>query len=218
MQIAIDGPSAAGKSTLAKKLAEKLNIEYLDTGAMYRTLALYFYEENFTNFDDEDALKHFLSKIKIDVRNNKFYLFDRDVSKDIREEEIGLLASKISSYQIIRSFLVEKQQEIAKGKDIVMDGRDVGTVILKNADFKFYLTADVNKRAQRRYKDLLVKDPNADFNKTLEALKKRDHDDMTREHSPLTKAEDAIEIDTSQLTIEETIDEFLKVIRGTCNV
>lgn len=218
MQIAIDGPSAAGKSTLAKKLAEKLNIEYLDTGAMYRTLALYFYEENFTNFDDEEELKVFLSKIKIDVRNNKFYLFDRDVSKDIREEEIGLLASKISSYQIIRSFLVEKQQEIAKGKDIVMDGRDVGTVILKNADFKFYLTADVNKRAQRRYKDLLVKDPNADFNKTLEALKKRDHDDMTREHSPLTKATDAIEIDTSHLTIDETIDEFLKVIRGTCNV
>lgn len=218
MQIAIDGPSAAGKSTLAKKLAEKLNIEYLDTGAMYRTLALYFYEENFTNFDDEEGLKVFLSKIKIDVRNNKFYLFDRDVSQDIREEEIGILASKISSYQIIRSFLVEKQQEIAKGKDIVMDGRDVGTVILKNADFKFYLTADVNKRAQRRYKDLLAKDPNADFNKTLEALKKRDHDDMTREHSPLTKAEDAIEIDTSQLTIDETIDEFLKVIRGTCNV
>ncbi|WP_054252057.1 (d)CMP kinase [Neofamilia massiliensis] len=218
MQIAIDGPSAAGKSTLAKKLAEKLNIEYLDTGAMYRTLALYFYEENFTNFDDEEELKVFLSKIKIDVRNNKFYLFDRDVSQDIREEEIGLLASKISSYQIIRSFLVEKQQEIAKGKDIVMDGRDVGTVILKNADFKFYLTADVNKRAQRRYKDLLVKDPNADFNKTLEALKKRDHDDMTREHSPLTKATDAIEIDTSHLTIDETIDEFLKVIRGTCNV
>lgn len=218
MQIAIDGPSAAGKSTLAKKLAEKLNIEYLDTGAMYRTLALYFYKENFTDFDDEDALKLLLSKIKIDVKNNKFYLFDRDVSKEIREEKIGLLASKISSYQTIRLFLVEKQQEIAKGKDIVMDGRDVGTVILKNADFKFYLTADVNKRALRRYKDLLAKDPNADFDVTLEALKKRDHDDMTRKHSPLTKAEDAIEIDTSELTIDETIDEFLNVIRGTCNV
>lgn len=218
MQIAIDGPSAAGKSTLAKKLAEKLNIEYLDTGAMYRTLALYFYKENFTDFDDEDALKLLLSKIKIDVKNNKFYLFDRDVSKEIREEKIGLLASKISSYQTIRLFLVEKQQEIAKGKDIVMDGRDVGTVILKNADFKFYLTADVNKRALRRYKDLLAKDPNPDFDVTLEALKKRDHDDMTRKHSPLTKAEDAIEIDTSELTIDETIDEFLNVIRGTSNV
>ncbi len=218
MQIAIDGPSAAGKSTLAKKLAEKLNIEYLDTGAMYRTLALYFHEENFTNFADEDELKSFLAKIKIDVKNNKFYLFDRDVSKEIREEDIGLLASKISSYQIVRSFLVEKQQEIAKGKDIVMDGRDVGTVILKDADFKFYLTADVNKRAQRRYKDLLDKDPTTDYNKTLEALKKRDYDDMTREHSPLTKATNAIEIDTSELTIEETIDEFLKVIRGINNV
>lgn len=218
MQIAIDGPSAAGKSTLAKKLAEKLNIEYLDTGAMYRTLALYFHEENFKDFEDEDELKSFLGQIKIDVKNNKFYLFDKDVSKDIREEEIGLLASKISSYQTIRSFLVEKQQEIAKGKDIVMDGRDVGTVILKEADFKFYLTADVNKRAQRRYKDLLDKDPTTDYNKTLEALKKRDYDDMTREHSPLIKATDAIEIDTSELTIEETIDEFLKVIRGTSNV
>lgn len=218
MQIAIDGPSAAGKSTLAKKLAKELNIEYLDTGAMYRILALYFSEENFIDFENEDKLKSFLDKINIDVKNNKFYLFDRDVSKEIREEKIGLLASKISSYQIVRSFLVEKQQEIAKGKDIVMDGRDVGTVILKNADFKFYLTADVKKRAQRRYKDLLNKDPEADYDETLEALKKRDYDDMNREHSPLTKADDAIEIDTSELTIEETIDEFLKVIRGTNNV
>lgn len=215
MQIAIDGPSAAGKSTLAKELAKKLNIEYLDTGAMYRTLALYFLEENFKDFDNEKSLENFLSKVKIDVRNNKFYLFDKDVSEDIRTEEIGLLASKISSYQVIRKFLVKKQQEIANGKDIVMDGRDVGTVILKNADFKFYLNADVIKRAQRRHKDLLLKDENTDFSKTLEDLKKRDYDDMNREHSPLTKAIDAIEIDTSNLTLEETIDEFLKVIRGT---
>lgn len=215
MKIAIDGPSAAGKSTLAKELAKKLNIEYLDTGAMYRTLALYFCEKNFKDFDNKKSLENFLSKVKIDVRDNKFYLFDKDVSEDIRSEEIGLLASKISSYQVIRKFLVEKQQEIAEGKDIVMDGRDVGTVILKNADFKFYLNADVIKRAQRRHKDLLLKDENADFSKTLEDLKKRDYDDINREYSPLTKAIDAVEIDTSNLSLEETIDEFLKVIRGT---
>lgn len=214
MQIAIDGPSAAGKSTLAKELAKRLNIEYLDTGAMYRTLALYFSNNNFTDFNDEEKLKDVLSQIKIDVRDNKFYLFDVDVSKEIREEKIGMLASKISSYQAVRQFLVEKQREIAKGRDIVLDGRDVGTVILKDADFKFYLTADVNKRAQRRFKDLEEKNENPDFDQVLTALKKRDYDDMNREFSPLTKAEDAVEIDTTNLSIDQTIDEFLKVIRG----
>lgn len=214
MQIAIDGPSAAGKSTLAKELAKRLNIEYLDTGAMYRTLALYFSEKNFNDFNNKEELIKFLNEIEINVKDNKFYLYGKDVSQEIRQEEIGMLASKISSYEEVRKFLVKKQQEIAKGRNIVMDGRDVGTVILKDADFKFYLTADVYKRAQRRFRDLIINDKNTDFDFVLESLKQRDYDDMHREFSPLVKASDAVEIDTSNLTIEETINEFLNIIRG----
>lgn len=212
MQIAIDGPSGAGKSTIAKKLAKKLNIEYLDTGAMYRTIALYFLNINFYDYDNEKELEEKLKNIKIDVKNNKFYLFDEDISSIIRTEKIGMLASKISSHKIVREFLVKKQQEIASNKDIIMDGRDVGTVILKNADFKIYLTADVSKRAERRYKELKEKNFATSFNDVLKDLQKRDYDDMHRQYSPLRKAEDAIEIDSSDFSIDDVVFKITKII------
>lgn len=212
MQIAIDGPSGAGKSTIAKEISKKLNIEYLDTGAMYRTLALYFDRHNFKEFDNKDLLIDELNKIDIDVRNDKFYLFDEDVTSIIRTEEISKLASKISAYKEVRGFLVEKQQQIANNRDIIMDGRDVGTVILKNADYKIFLTADINERAKRRFDELKVKNINVLYEDVKLDLEKRDFNDMNRANSPLIKAEDSIEIDSTNKNIVEIVDEIIKLI------
>lgn len=212
MQIAIDGPSGAGKSTIAKEISKKLNIEYLDTGAMYRTLALYFDRHNFKDFDNKDLLIDELNKIDIDVRNDKFYLFDEDVTSIIRTEEISKLASKISAYKEVREFLVEKQQQIANNRDIIMDGRDVGTVILKNADYKIFLTADIDERAKRRFDELKVKNINVLYEDVKLDLEKRDFNDMNRANSPLIKAEDSIEIDSTNKNIVEIVDEIIKII------
>ena len=217
LKIAIDGPSGAGKSTITKEISKKLNIDYLDTGAMYRTLALYFKENNFTDFNNDDKVFNFIKNIDIDVKNGNFYLFNKNVSKDIRDEEIGLLASKISSLKIVREYLVAKQKEIAQDRDIVMDGRDVGTVILQDADYKIFLTANLDERAQRRFDELTYKDVKVKFEDVKKSLEKRDFDDINREHSPLIKADDAIEVDSSKLNIIETIDLILKIINEEDN-
>ncbi len=212
MQIAIDGPSGAGKSTIAKELSFRLGYEYLDTGAMYRALALEFSNHNFIEFNDEKKLKAFLDNIQIDVVDGRIYLNSKDLTEAIRDEKIGMLASKISSIQMIRVFLVDKQREIAQGKDIIMDGRDVGTVILKDAECKIYLTADLEERATRRVKQLEENGESPQYNTVLEGIRKRDFDDSNREHSPLIKAEDAIVVDCTKLSIDETINKILDVL------
>lgn len=213
MQIAIDGPSGAGKSTIAKKLAKILKFQYLDTGAMYRTLALYFDRNNFNDFDNEDKLKKFLEGIVINVKEDKFYLFDEDVTSLIRSEKIGMLASKVSSYKTVREFLVAIQQKLASGKNIILDGRDIGTVVLKDAELKIYLVAGLEERAIRRYKQLLESNKTCDFKEVIESIKKRDFDDINRENSPLKKADDAVVIDSSNLTLDETVETILDLIK-----
>ncbi|MFB0971774.1 MAG: (d)CMP kinase [Tissierellia bacterium] len=212
MQIAIDGPSGAGKSTIAKELSDRLGYEYLDTGAMYRALALEFNKHNFINYNDEISMKSFLNEIKIDVIDGKILINEEDVSNNIRDEKIGMLASKISSFPLVREFLVNKQREIASDKDIIMDGRDVGTVILKDAECKIYLTAILEKRAQRRVEQLKEKGENPQYETVLDSIRKRDYDDSNRAHSPLKKAEDAIIVDCTNLTVDETVEKILGIL------
>lgn len=214
MQIAIDGPSGAGKSTIAKELSKRLGYEYLDTGAMYRALALIFSNHGFIEYKNESLVKNLLENIDIDILDGKIYVNGDDVSETIRDEKIGMLASKISSYPQIREFLVDKQREIAKGKNIIMDGRDVGTVILLNAECKIFLTANLSERARRRVEQLKEKGIDSHYDVVLKDIKKRDYDDTHREHSPLKKADDAIEIDCTDLTIEETVNKILRNLPG----
>ncbi len=214
MKITIDGPSGAGKSTIAKLLAKKLNLTYLDTGTMYRAVALYLLENGYDNFEDEECLKNYLNDIDISFKDDKIYLFDRDISSDIRMEKIGMIASDISKYIPVREKLVDMQRDIAKKTDIIMDGRDTGTVVLKDADYKFYLTADVDKRAERRLNQLGVEYTTDEFNKIKNDLSTRDYNDMNRKVSPLKVADDGIIIDNTSLTIDETIKKIINIIEG----
>lgn len=205
--VAIDGPSGSGKSTIAKLLADNLNITYVDTGAMYRAVALYSKIVN-------DTSSNILKNIEIDFKDNDVYLNGKNVSKQIRSEEISKLASDISKDSLVREFLVEKQREISKKRSVVMEGRDIGTVVLPDADFKFYLDAGEEVRAKRRYMQLLERGEKAEYQTILEDLKKRDFNDMNREHSPLRKADNAILIDNAELTLQETLNVMMKIIRG----
>lgn len=214
MQIAIDGPSGAGKSTIAKKLSEKLNFEYLDTGAMYRAVALGLKEQNFSDFENSYELKKYLKNIKLNIIDNKIFLNGKDVTKEIRNEEIGMAASKVSSYKDVREYLVRIQREIAEDKNIIMDGRDVGTVILKDADYKIFLTAETKERAKRRYNQLKEKGKNPDINEIKKDIETRDYNDINRKYSPLKMAEDGIKVDCTNLSIEETVDKILNIINN----
>lgn len=212
MQIAIDGPSGAGKSTIAKELSNRLNYEYLDTGAMYRALAFEFRDKNFIEYDNDIKLKNFLDTIVMNVENNLIYINGKNLSSYLRDERIGMLASKISSYPLVRKYLVDIQRQIADGKNIILDGRDVGTVILPNSECKIFLNADINERARRRFEQLKSMGKSVDFDMVLEDIKKRDYDDAHRKHSPLKKADDAYEVDCTNLTIEETVELIIEVI------
>lgn len=207
MQIAIDGPAGSGKSTVAKKIAEKLNIIYIDTGAMYRAITLKlkdidkkFYEEACNNTN-------------IEFINNKIFLDGKDVSSQIRSEEISKLTSDISKIDFVRKKLVSIQKEIADKNSVVMEGRDITTVVLPDADYKFYLSASPEIRAKRRTLQLKEKGLNADYEEILRDIKKRDNNDIKRENSPLKVADDAIVIDSSNLTAEESIEKILSYIR-----
>lgn len=207
MQIAIDGPAGSGKSTVAKKIAEKLNIIYIDTGAMYRAITLKlkdidkkFYEEACNNTN-------------IEFINNKIFLDGKDVSSQIRSEEISKLTSDISKIDFVRKKLVSIQKEIADKNSVVMEGRDITTVVLPDADYKFYLNASPEIRAKRRTLQLKEKGLNADYEEIIRDIKKRDNNDIKRENSPLKVADDAIVIDSSNLTAEESIEKILSYIR-----
>ena len=208
LNIALDGPSGSGKSTIAKALSKKMNVLYLDTGAMYRACAL---KAHYLGIDckDKEQVDKIADEINISVKYvdgvQKTYLDDEDVSEKIRENVISLKASAISAHMSIRKKLVELQRKIASQTDCILDGRDIGTNVLPNAKYKFYVTASLDVRTERRYKELLQKGEQVDKELLKEEIRVRDYNDSHREFAPLKQAEDAIFIDTSNLNIEEVI-------------
>ncbi|WP_062552410.1 (d)CMP kinase [Peptoniphilus phoceensis] len=205
MKIAIDGPAGSGKSSLAKEIAKRLGVLYIDTGAMYRAITLKLLNE------DESDYEKILKNTEINFDGDKIFLDGKDVSKEIRENEISNKTSEMSKKKIIRDYLVKMQREIANDRDVVMEGRDIGSVVLKDAEYKFFLTADVETRAMRRFKQL--EDNKASFDEILQDLKKRDYNDSHRENSPLIKTDDAILIDSTDLNAEETIEKIISYIK-----
>lgn len=207
MIIAVDGPSGSGKSSISKEIAKKLNIQYLDTGAMYRLLALYL-EENNLEFSKE-VLKDF----DIKQSGETFYLNGVDVSKKIRTNDISKKASDISKIKEVREYMVDLQRKISKSHSVILDGRDISTVVFPNADFKIFLTASVEVRAKRRF----LQDKTLSYDKILEDIKKRDYQDMNRKNSPLRIARGATVIDTSQMTKEQVIQKIISLVKGGQN-
>ena len=202
--IALDGPSGSGKSTIANILAKKLKISYLNTGSMYRAVTLFFLENNIKKSDKIDI--DLLRKINIDIKEDKVFLNEKDVSDKIRNKEVTENVSWVSSIFLVRKYLVDMQRKISQNKSIILDGRDIGTVVFPNAKYKFFLVASSEVRAKRRYEQNEIDKSLEEIQKDIE---KRDYLDSHRKISPLKKAEDAIEIDSSNLTIDETIEEII---------
>lgn len=213
--VAIDGPAGAGKSTVAKMIAERLNLAYIDTGAMYRAVTLKALERG--NFSKEGIIK-IAEESMIEIINGRVYLDGRDVTEEIRKPSVDEKVSIIASIPQVRERLVEIQRQMARDYGVVMDGRDIGTTVLPNAKYKFYLTADIKIRAKRRYEEMLKKGIKRDLEKVEQELAQRDKQDMERECSPLKMAEDAIIIDTSHKTPEEVVKEILDYIKRDKNV
>ncbi len=210
--VALDGPSGAGKSSVAKAASKKLGFIYVDTGAFYRSIALYVSQNNI-NCDDESAVKAALNDINLDVcqinGTQHIYLNGEDVTDLIRTPQISALTSKCAALSCVREFLLSFQRDFAKNHDIVMDGRDIGITVLPNANLKIFLVADVNERAKRRYLQL---DKTQEFNEVLSDLIKRDYDDENRKVSPLKKAEDAIVLDSTNLSFDEVVEEIYAMV------
>ncbi len=220
--LAIDGPAGAGKSTIAKRVANELGYIYVDTGAMYRAVALYYLNKK-VDVSNEEEVNKYIDKINVDFKiidgNIRLFLNKEDVTDKIRTQEVSDATSKVSIHKQVREKLVSMQQAIAKKNNIVMDGRDIGTVVLPNADVKIYLTASVEERANRRYKEYLEKgmQEEADLEKIKKDIEERDYRDMHREISPLREAEDAIHLDSTGMEIDEEVAyiiEFCKHARG----
>jgi len=213
-RIAIDGPSGAGKSTIAKAVAKALDIDYIDTGAMYRAIG-YKMDRDGVPFDaDDPALAAMLENTDIDFAGGDIILDGEVVNDVIRTPEISMLASQCSALAPVREKLVEIQRGMGMRKSVIMDGRDIGTNVLKDAEFKIYLTASAEERASRRFKELQEKGETQTYEEVLADIKQRDHNDMTRELNPLRKAEDAIEVDTTGIGIDEVVDTVLDIVRG----
>ncbi len=213
MIIAIDGPAASGKSTTAKRIADELGINYIDTGAMYRACALKIFEMGI-ELADSPQLREIIDSIKIDFDNNgRTILLDGvDVSAEIRTDVISAGASKIATIGFVREKMTELQRRIGLSKSVVMDGRDIGSAVFPNADFKFYLDASVDARAKRRHLEAVEKKENLSLEEIKSSIIARDEADMNREISPLVKAENAIEIDTSDLTIPQQVAKILEIV------
>lgn len=215
--IAIDGPSGAGKSTLAKRLAEALGFLYVDTGAIYRTVGLYVYRNGISS-TDAGRIKPLLETIAIDLRYGDdglqhMYLSDQDVTEDIRRNEISKYASDVSAIPAVRAFLLDMQRQLARTHDVIMDGRDIGTVVLPNADVKIFLTASSEARAARRWKELEERGTPTGYATVLIDLNQRDQNDSSRAAAPLKMAEDAVLVDTTGYTLQESFEALLEVIR-----
>lgn len=204
IQIAIDGPAGSGKSTISKAVAKKLKINYLDTGAMYRICTLNVLNKEIDLNSDEEIIKA-TENINISIQKGRFFLNDQDVTKAIRTEKVSKNVSRVASILEVRQQMVILQKEIAKKNDVIMDGRDIGTHVLPDADYKFYLNASIDERARRRYKEQKENNKDVTFEDIKSSIVKRDKLDMNRDHAPLIKADDALEIDTTNMTIDEVI-------------
>lgn len=218
MNIAIDGPASAGKSTIAKKVAEKLGYIYLDTGAMYRTLT-YAALSNGSNLHDEEALHRLLQGIRITFSTaenemQRVFLNEEDVTESIRSEQVTQNVSLVSSFAKVREEMVARQKSIARSGGVVMDGRDIGTVVLPDAEVKIFMTATAEERALRRYKENMAKGMTTSLEELTEDMKRRDHLDSTRTISPLKKADDAIVLDSTHLEIDEVVKRILGIIEA----
>ena len=216
ISVAIDGPSGAGKSSLAKRLAADLGFVYVDTGAMYRAIGLYAVRQG-ADLHDAAAVAALLPQIRLDIRleggAQHVYLNGEDVSTAIRAEQIGMAASAVSAHGPVRAFLLETQRSLAAGQNVLMDGRDIGTVVLPNATVKIFLTASAEARARRRCKELQEKGQPADYATVLADIRQRDEQDTHRAIAPLRQAADAIRIDTSEIDFEQSVALLKRTIR-----
>ena len=209
--VTVDGPAGSGKSTIAKIIAKKYGFTYLDTGAMYRMIALYALE-NSIDLQDSKAIETMLKNTKLDIVGNQFFLNGKDVSDEIRTPRVSAIVSPVSAIKEVRVKLVDLQREISKGKSVILDGRDIGTVVFPSGDVKIYLVASPEERAKRRLKQYEEKGVEADYESVLASIKERDYIDSTRKESPLKKAEDAHEIDSSTMSIDEVVEVISKYI------
>lgn len=216
INIAIDGPSGAGKSTISKLIAKKLGITYLDTGAMYRSVALYVVN-NKKNPSNKDDVVSLLDKINISYikkdDENIICLNGQDVSQEIRQHCMSKYASEVSKIPEVRMFLVKMQREIAKNNDVVLDGRDITSFVLPDAKYKFYLTASAEERAKRRYEELQAKGQSVEYSQILKDIIDRDYNDMNRDFAPLKKTEDSVLIDSTNMTLNEVVDTIISYIK-----
>ena len=206
--VAIDGPAGSGKSTIAKLVCKELGFTHIDTGAMYRAVGLYALNKN-VDIYDEEAVNNILDEIEIKYVEGKIYLNGNDVSGLIRTPEVSNAASRVSSYKLVREKLVYLQQKASENGMYILDGRDIGYKVLPNANLKVFLTASIDCRAERRFKEL----PNANLEEIKEQIKIRDHNDSTRKESPLKMADDAILVDTTEMTIDEVSNKIISLIK-----
>ena len=217
MIVAIDGPAASGKSTTAKMVAKKLEMTYLDTGAMYRAVTLALLRSN-TDLDDYDSVCRVIDELELDIydKGSKTIvkLDGEDVSQAIRSMPVTENVSAVSAMKYIRQTMVEIQRNIGKKTNCVVEGRDIGTVVFPDAEFKIFMVADVNMRAERRFKDFYEMGENRSFQEVLADLKRRDEKDSTRAYSPLQKADEAIEIDTSMLSIDQQVEKIINLVKN----
>jgi cytidylate kinase len=212
--IAIDGPAGAGKSTIAKKVSEILSLEYIDTGAMYRALTLKVLQLNLDPESEDDVIK-IMKHATIDFKDNHIYLDGIQVDKEIRDNIINKNVSYIAMIKEVRNGMVEMQRKLSLTKSVIMDGRDIATVVLPNADYKFFVTATVDERANRRYKELLEKGEKLiSFEQIRVEIINRDRLDSTRETSPLRQSQEAYVLDTTNKTIDECVDEIISIVKG----
>ena len=215
MIITIDGPAGSGKSTIAKLIAEDLGLVYLDTGAMYRLVTLKALNDGILG--NLDKIIKMLDNLNIDIKENGFYLDNIDVSEEIRKPVVSENVSDIAVIREVREKMVDLQRKFSESKNVILDGRDIGTVVFPNADVKIFLVADAKERSNRRYKELVAKGENVRIEEIYENILKRDEIDSTRKESPLKKADDAIEVDTTSKNIEEVKNEILNIVRKKIN-
>lgn len=216
-KIAIDGPAGSGKTTVAKEVAKRLGIDYLDTGAMYRIVGLYLHDCGIDPNATEEIERR-LKNVSIEYKNGKYYLNGNIVGDEIRTAEAGMYASIYSANSAVRMYLTQLQKEICANRSIVAEGRDIGTVVMPNAQVKIFLNASPEVRAKRRYEELKAKGTEVSYDELLKQIIERDKKDTSREIAPLIKAKDSIEIDTSDLTIEEIVNKIIKIANEKCKI
>ncbi|MCL2086427.1 MAG: (d)CMP kinase [Oscillospiraceae bacterium] len=221
MQVAIDGPGGSGKSTLSRNLAKRLGFVYVDTGALYRAVGLFCSEKGVGVNDEEEVRKTIEGKLKLSIKlidgEQRVFSNGEDVSEKIRRDEVSMWASDVSKLPFVREFLLKLQRDMAETNSVIMDGRDIGTVILPNADVKIFLTAADTERAKRRHEELIEKGAQISYSEVLEELRKRDHNDTHREIAPLKQAKDAVLIDSTGLSFEQTAQKLYETIVAARN-